>query len=92
MLGDPEVIMKGVALAALSIAALATMAGDIAWAGVQEYPTYDCYGFPATPLQLQVIESKRVEERTTPSAVVLDGMPASPHQLAVLHLRRHDTR
>ena len=74
--------MKGVTAATPAVALL--LLGGATAALAQEYPTFERNGFPLTPLQLQVLGSDRVQERAAPSILARDGMPASPHQLAVL--------
>ena len=62
-----------------------------------ELPTFALAGFPITPHQLSVVGSTHVQEQSPslveiePSrlglptlALTLGGMPASPHQIAVL--------
>jgi hypothetical protein len=63
-------------------AAAALMVGGSA-AGAAELPTYEIMGFPITPHQLVTIGSGQVQERS-PTAPLMAGMPASPHQIAVL--------
>jgi hypothetical protein len=41
-------------------------------------------GFPITPLQISVLASASVEEASPVPTLMLRGMPASPHQIAVL--------
>lgn len=74
--------MKGVTAATPAVALL--LLGSATAALAQEYPTFERNGFPLTPLQVQVLGSDRVRERPPPSILARDGMPASPHQLAVL--------
>jgi hypothetical protein len=74
-------VMNGL-IAAAAAAVLFTLSSTVAPA--QELPTYECDGYPVTPMQLQVLGSGHVQERASPSTLERDGMPASPHQLAVL--------
>ena len=74
--------MKGVTAAIPAVAIL--LLGSATAALAQDYPTFERSGFPLTPLQLQVLGSDRVHERAAASILASDGMPASPHQLAVL--------
>ena len=69
------------ALLATTVLAFALLEGG-AMAG--ELPTFEVSSFPATPLQLSVTGSADVQEQAATPALVHDGMPASPHQLAVL--------
>jgi hypothetical protein len=68
-------------LLATAVLAFAVLQGG-AMAG--ELPTFEVSSFPATPLQLSVTGSADVQEQAATPALVHDGMPASPHQLAVL--------
>ncbi len=69
------------ALLATTVLAFAVLEGG-AMAG--ELPTFAVSSFPATPLQLSVTGSADVQEQAAAPTLVRDGMPASPHQLAVL--------
>ncbi len=53
-------------------------------AAAAELPTYEVMGFPITQHQLVAIGSAHVQERSPTPALTLGGMPASPHQIAVL--------
>lgn len=68
-------------LAIVTTAALIS-AGTCVAAG--ELPTYEIMGFPVTQHQVMVLGSSHIEERTPTPALTLAGMPASPHQIAVL--------
>jgi hypothetical protein len=69
-----------------SIAFIATaLAGT--GAAAAELPTYERTGFPITPHQFQVLGSAHVEEQSPTPMLMLSGMPASPHQVAVLRPR-----
>ena len=68
-------------LLATAVLAFAVLQGG-AIAG--ELPTFEVSSFPATPLQLSVTGSADVQEQAATPALVHGGMPASPHQLAVL--------
>ena len=60
----------------------------VAGATAGELPTYDFAGFPITPLQMSVLgSSSEIRERTAAPTLMRDGMPASPHQIAVLSHR-----
>jgi hypothetical protein len=72
--------MLGLALAGPAAAqeqAAATRAGA-------EPPTFERLGFPMTPVQLQVLGSSHVRERSPAPSLMLHDMPASPHQVSVL--------
>ena len=68
-------------LLATTVLAFALLEGG-AMAG--ERPTFEVSSFPATPLQLSVTGSAGVQEQAATPALTRAGMPASPHQLAVL--------
>src|SRR5262245_45424293 len=50
-------------------------------------PTYQLLGFPISPAQAQVLMSAHVEEMPPAPTLTVGGMPASPHQIAVLRPR-----
>ena len=57
----------------------------IAGASAAELPTYEIAGLPITPMQMSVLGlSGRTQERPATPTQMHDGMPASPHQIAVL--------
>jgi hypothetical protein len=41
-------------------------------------------GFPIAPHQISIVGSAHVEEQSPSRSLVMAGMPASPHQIAVL--------
>jgi hypothetical protein len=47
-------------------------------------PSYEVMGFPITLHQISVVESAHVEEQSPSPSLMMAGMPASPHQVAVL--------
>ncbi len=49
-----------------------------------ELPTFEKLGFPITPTQVSVLGSAEVRESSPVATLTLSGMPASPHQVAVL--------
>jgi hypothetical protein len=53
-----------------------------------EFPTYEMIGFPITQHQLFAVNSAHVQERSSSPTLTLNGMPASPHQIAVLTPRQ----
>jgi hypothetical protein len=65
------------------------LSGGAAAAG--ELPTYEIIGFPLTQHQLMAVNSAHVQERSPSPTLILDGMPASPHQIAVLTARQRTT-
>ena len=62
--------------------AAATMVGSGAGAG--ELPTFELTGFPITRHQVAVLGALDVQEQSVTSTLTFGGMPASPHQIAVL--------
>jgi len=67
-----------------SIVATAALLLGGAGAAAAEFPTYEVMGFPITQHQLVAIGSADVQERSPTPTLTLGGMPASPHQIAVL--------
>jgi hypothetical protein len=47
-------------------------------------PSYEVMGFPITLHQISVVGSAHVEEQLRSPSLMMAGMPASPHQVAVL--------
>ncbi len=56
-------------------------------AKAEELPAFETFGFPITQTQVSVLGSADVRVRSATPTVMLDGMPASPHQVAVLSPR-----
>ena len=56
-------------------------------ASAEELPTFERFGFPVTQTQVSVLGSAGVRETSVTPTLMRDGMPASPHQLAVLSPR-----
>jgi len=81
-LGRMEDIMRNL----FSIAATAALLGG-AGAAAAEFPTFERMGFPITLHQVQVVGAAHVQERSPTPTLTLGGMPASPHQAAVLARR-----
>jgi hypothetical protein len=52
-----------------------------------ELPQYEVMGFPISPLQMSVLRSGGIEEQSLSPTLTLQGMPASPHQIAVIGFR-----
>jgi hypothetical protein len=52
-----------------------------------ELPQYEVMGFPISPLQMSVLKSRGIEEQLLTPMLTLQGMPASPHQIAVIGFR-----
>ncbi len=68
----------------LATTVLAFAVLESAAAGAAELPTFGVSSFPATPLQVSVMGSAGIQEQAATPALARNGMPASPHQLAVL--------
>jgi hypothetical protein len=47
-------------------------------------PSYEVMGFAITPHQFSVVGSANVKEQSPSPSLTITGMPASPHQVAVL--------
>ena len=56
-------------------------------AKAEELPAFEKFGFPITQTQVSVLGSADVRERSTTPTLMLYGMPASQHQVAVLSPR-----
>ena len=52
-----------------------------------ELPQYEVMGFPISALQMSVLKSGGIEEQSLTPMLTLQGMPASPHQIAVIGFR-----
>jgi len=77
----------------LSIASVVafTLIGGIA-ASAQDLPTYEAMGFPISSVQVSILGcSAQVQEREPVTTFTMAGMPASPHQIAVLAPRKRET-
>ena len=75
-----------------SIVATAALLLGATAAAAAELPTYEVMGFPITQHQLVTIGSAHVQERSPTPPLMLAGMPASPHQMAVLTPRPENDR
>lgn len=53
-------------------------------AGAAELPSFELRGFPITRVQVSVMGAANVQEQSAAATLTLGGMPASPHQIAVL--------
>jgi hypothetical protein len=58
-------------------------------AGAAELPTFESTGLPITALQISVVGSTHVQEVMPVPTLTAGGMPASPHQIAVLTARKN---
>ena len=75
-----------VALSALGIVAMLTGPAFVG-ASAGELPQYEVTGFPISPLQMSVLLSGGIQEQPLNPTLTVDGMPASPHQIAVIRPR-----
>jgi hypothetical protein len=85
-LGRMEHIMRNL----FSIAATTALMLGGAGVPAAELPTFERMGFPITLHQVQVVGAAHVQERSPAPTLTLGGVPASPHQLAVLKPRESD--
>ncbi len=53
----------------------------------RELPQYEVMGFPISAHQMSVLQSGGIEEQLLTPMLTLQGMPASPHQIAVIGFR-----
>jgi len=56
-------------------------------AQASDLPTFEKFGFPITRTQVSVLGTAGVQESSPIATLSLGGMPASPHQVAVLTRR-----
>jgi len=75
------------AIQRISTTAAAVFILGVAGAFATELPQYEVAGFPITPPQISILGSGGVQEQSPAATVKLEGMPASPHQLAVIGVR-----
>ena len=75
--------MRILSMIAVTGAMIASTAG--AFAG--ELPSYEVKSFPISAVQVQVLGATGVEQQSTPAAMTVAGMPASPAQMSVLSPR-----
>jgi hypothetical protein len=52
--------------------------------GAAELPSFELKGFPITRHQVVVMGAQGVQEQSATPTLTYGGMPASPHQIAVL--------
>jgi len=72
----------------LAAVAVVSLAGADA-AAAAELPTYETMGLPITAAQISVVGSTHVQEISSVPTLTAGGMPASPHQIAVLTARKN---
>ena len=53
-------------------------------ASARDLPQYEFAGFPISRVQIAVLGLGGIEERSVTATVTLNGMPASPHEIAVI--------
>jgi hypothetical protein len=80
-------LMLGAAFAGTALARPDSPAAD-----ERQLPIFELMGMPITPVQVQVAGSAQVREQSPVATLVVAGMPASPHQVAVLTPRRKATQ
>jgi len=68
----------------VSITALTAFALGAADASAGQPPQFEVRGFPISPLQMSVVRANGMQELPPIPALTRDGMPASPHQIAVI--------
>jgi hypothetical protein len=71
--------MKKLLMAAITVV---TVAGSTA--GAAEFPSFELQGFSITRHHVAVLGAQGVQEQSAPPTLMFGGMPASPHQIAVL--------
>jgi len=76
-------LTEGVMKSLLSVATIATVT-IVEAASAAELPSYEVTGFPITFHQLSAVGATNVKEQSPNSSLTMAGMPASPHQVAVL--------
>ena len=72
----------------LFAAVAAVILGTADVTAAAELPAFESAGLPITTLQAAVLEPPHVQELSPVSALAAGGMPASPHQIAVLTARK----
>ena len=71
----------------LSVAAVTASILGGAGASAAELPSYELMGFPISTHQFSVLGSANIKERSPSASLAMAGMPASPHEVAVLTAR-----
>ncbi len=66
------------------VAAIAAATIAVTGARAAELPSFELTGFPITGHQVAVMGAANIREQSPKSTLVYGGMPASPHQIAVL--------
>ncbi|MCP3466879.1 MULTISPECIES: hypothetical protein [unclassified Bradyrhizobium] len=76
--------MKNLFVITIAVAAIGGTWSNKAGACSLNFPTFELMGFPISRHQVAVVGSAHVEESSATAQLMLAGMPASPHQIAVL--------
>ena len=71
----------------ISITAIAALVIGAVGTSAKELPQYEFAGFPISPVQITALGLDSVQEQAPTPTLTLNGMPASPHQIAVLQPR-----
>jgi len=71
----------------ISIASVTSLVLGTIGASAGDLPQYELTGFPISPLQFSVLGPAGVQEQSPTSALAAAGMPAYPHQIAVISHR-----
>jgi hypothetical protein len=68
------------------LSTITTMAFVLGGSGAiaAELPAYEIMGFPISRHQLMAVNTAQIQESSSLPTLTLGGMPASPHQIAVL--------
>jgi hypothetical protein len=53
-------------------------------ASARGLPQYEFAGFPISPIQITVLGLGAIQEHSATPTLTLNGMPASPHQIAII--------
>jgi hypothetical protein len=80
--------MRDMVSVAIAIAVINGTSTDKASACNLRLPAFEVAGFPISRLQVAVLGAAHVEEGSATPTLKLAGMPASPHQIAVLTPRK----
>jgi len=76
--------MEGIMWYQLSTVATVTFVLSGSGAMAAELPTYEIMGFPISQHQLVAVNTAQIQESLPRPTLTLVGMPACPHQIAVL--------
>jgi len=76
--------MEGIMWYRLSTVATVTFVLSGSGAMAVERPIYEIMGFPISQHQLVAVNTAQIQESSPRPTLTLGGMPACPHQIAVL--------